>query len=479
MYLEGLSPNSLICFRLVLVINGDIAVSIQNVAKKYRLFSTPRERLKESLHPFRKRYHKEFWALKDISFDIAKGQAMGILGRNGSGKSTLLQIIASVLQPTCGTVIVRGRISALLELGTGFNPEFTGRQNVLLNGAIMGVPREKMVKRIPEIEAFAQIGDFFDQPMKIYSSGMFLRVAFAASIHSEPDVLVIDEALAVGDAKFQYRCFQKLREFQARGVTIILVTHAPELVVRHCDRAVLLEQGHLVVDDSPERVVRDYIDLLEHREPSSDHSKVGHVSLAPNPTSRQASLLTDGVAEAVQTFFADRPSVDQCFRRATYNTAEHVQNSHRAQILDHLIIAGDKVDPTQLMSGEEVDVYFKVRFADNIRRPCFGIALNSRDGVQIYALNSAWTNTESTPAQAGEIRVIRFRLVLAVNSGDLFLDVGIDELEDAARYINVCRRMGLIHLIIHSRERFHGLVDFRAIFCEKSVADGNGDPFHE
>src|SRR5215471_1266872 len=203
----------------------DIAVSVRDLTKKYRLFSSPMERLKESLHPFRKRYQKEFCALNGINFDLSKGEVVGILGRNGSGKSTLLQIIASVLRPTSGTVTVNGRVSALLELGAGFNPEFTGRQNVLLNGAIMGVSHQEMLERIPAIIEFADIGEFFDQPMKIYSSGMLVRVAFAASVHVDPNVLIIDEALAVGDAKFQYRCFQKLKEFRERGTTIILVTH--------------------------------------------------------------------------------------------------------------------------------------------------------------------------------------------------------------------------------------------------------------
>ncbi len=194
----------------------EIAVSLSDLTKKYRLFSTPMERLKESFHPLRKRYHKEFWALKGISFDIKKGQVVGILGRNGSGKSTLLQIIASVLQPTSGTVTVNGRVSALLELGAGFNPEFTGRQNVLLNGAIMGVSHNEMLERMPAVMAFADIGEFFDQPMKIYSSGMFVRVAFAASVHVDPDILIIDETLAVGDAKFQHKCFQRLADLQAQ-----------------------------------------------------------------------------------------------------------------------------------------------------------------------------------------------------------------------------------------------------------------------
>jgi lipopolysaccharide transport system ATP-binding protein len=454
-----------------------VVVSVRDVTKKYRLFASPKDRLKEALHPLRKRYHHEFWALKRISFDIRKGQVVGILGQNGSGKSTLLQIVASVLTPTSGTVTVNGRVSALLELGAGFNTEFTGRQNVLLTGAIMGISREEMLRRMPVISAFADVGEFFDQPMKIYSSGMFVRVAFAASVHVDPDILVVDEALAVGDAKFQYRCFQKLGEFHKNGTTIILVTHSHEMVLRHCDRAILLNQGQLIADGAPETVVRQYIDLLEEREalPSPHVAAVFSAAAEMVTPSAQPFLSADRVAEAVNTFLIETPAIDQCSKRATYNRGEHSQENPRAEIVDHLVICGDRVDPTQITSGEQIDLYVKVRFQANIERPCFGMAVNSKDGVQIYALNSAWTVSELIPAQAGDFRVVRFRLILALNSGDVFLDVGIDELKDATRYTNICRRIGLVHLVIHCNTLFHGLADFKAIFSEQSIGRRVGD----
>ncbi|MEX0804294.1 MAG: ABC transporter ATP-binding protein [Candidatus Binatia bacterium] len=457
-----------------------IVVSARDVTKKYRIFTSPKDRVKEALHPLRKRYHHDFWALKGVSFDIRKGQVIGILGQNGSGKSTLLQIIASVLTPTSGTLNVNGRVSALLELGTGFNPEFTGRQNVLLNGALMGVSHEEMLSRMPAITAFADIGEFFDQPMKTYSSGMFVRVAFAASIHVDPDILIIDEALAVGDAKFQYRCFQKLRNFHERGTTIILVTHAHEMVLRHCDRALLLNQGQLIVDGAPEAVVRQYIDVMEERKPSPPPKVVATFSAAEIATpSVKQFLSAASVAEAVNAFLVETPGADQCSKRATYNQGEHSQENPRAEIVDHLVICGDRVDPIQITSGEEIEIYVKVRFHANIKHPCFGIAVNSQDGVQIYALNSAWTMSELIPARAGDFRVVRFRLILALNSGDVFLDVGIDELRDARHYANICRRMGLVHLVIHCNKLFHGLADFRAIFSEQSMGGSLGDPVHE
>lgn len=221
----------------------DIAVSVGNLTKSYRLFSHPGDRIKQFLSLGMKRYHREFTALKDVSFDIKKGETIGIIGRNGSGKSTLLQLICGILKPTSGTVQVNGRVSALLELGAGFNPEFTGRENVYFQGALMGFAKAQMDERFAEIAAFADIGEFMEQPVRTYSSGMFVRLAFAVSAHIEPDILVIDEALAVGDAMYQKRCFARLRQLQETGVTVILVSHDHELIRTLTTKALLIEMG--------------------------------------------------------------------------------------------------------------------------------------------------------------------------------------------------------------------------------------------
>jgi ABC-type polysaccharide/polyol phosphate transport system ATPase subunit len=239
-----------------------IALSIHQVSKKYKLFNSPQERVWEALHPFKKKFHRDFWALKEVSLQIQKGQTLGIIGRNGSGKSTLLQLMAGVLKPTSGTIEVSGRISALLELGAGFNPEFTGRENIRFYGLLMGLSDVEIKNKIPEIETFADIGEFIDQPVKIYSSGMFVRLAFSAAIHVDPDILIIDEALAVGDAKFQHKCYQKFREFQEQGKTIIFVTHDMHAILKHCDHAFLMEAGSIVVSGKPSEVVHHYHELI-------------------------------------------------------------------------------------------------------------------------------------------------------------------------------------------------------------------------
>ena len=223
--------------------HSDIAISVKNLSKTYRLFDHPGDRIKQFLGLGLKQYHREFTALKDVTFEIRKGETVGIIGRNGSGKSTLLQVICGILKPTIGSVQVNGRISALLELGAGFNPEFTGRENVYFQGAITGIDQTKMQKRFDAIAAFAEIGDFIDQPVRTYSSGMYLRLAFAVAVHVEPDILIVDEALAVGDTQFQDRCYARIRSMQKSGLTLIVVSHDDELIRSLAGRALVLVEG--------------------------------------------------------------------------------------------------------------------------------------------------------------------------------------------------------------------------------------------
>jgi lipopolysaccharide transport system ATP-binding protein len=234
-----------------------IAISIQNLGKSYRRYHRPSDRLKELLLPGKPRA-QEFWALQDVSFDIYQGETVGIIGRNGAGKSSLLQIICGTLRPTTGQVQVNGRVAALLELGAGFNPEFTGRENVYMNGAIMGLPRQAIAERFEAIAAFADIGGFLDQPVKTYSSGMYVRLAFAAAIHVDPDILIVDEALAVGDMFFQAKCMARMRQMMQQGTTVLFVSHDTPAVKGLCQKAVLLDHGRLLLVDSADVVVERY-----------------------------------------------------------------------------------------------------------------------------------------------------------------------------------------------------------------------------
>src|ERR1051325_7440812 len=242
------------------------ALRVQGVSKQYRTYARPGDRLKESLTRGRLRRHKEFWALQDITFELNKGDIVGIIGQNGCGKSTLLQIIAGTLEPTHGEVWHDGRISALLELGAGFDPEFTGAENVYMNASLLGLSRRETDALFPQIERFAEIGDFLYQPVKTYSSGMYVRLAFAIAASVEPDILIIDEALAVGDSVFQHRCLRRIHELQERGTTVLFVSHDLAAVRALCSRAILLNQGRIVVDGPPPDVLNHYQKLIMERE---------------------------------------------------------------------------------------------------------------------------------------------------------------------------------------------------------------------
>lgn len=239
--------------------HSDVAISVKNLTKTYRIFGHPGDRIKQALTFGQKQYHKEFTALKDVSFEIKKGETVGIIGRNGSGKSTLLQLICGILKPTSGSVEVNGRISALLELGAGFNPEFTGRENVYFQGAVMGFTKAEMDTRFPDIAAFADIDEFIDQPVRVYSSGMFVRLAFAAAVHVSPEIMVIDEALAVGDIAFQSRCFDRIKQLKKQGVTILLVSHSMPQVITSATSALLLDHGRISnYSDDVSVVINEY-----------------------------------------------------------------------------------------------------------------------------------------------------------------------------------------------------------------------------
>lgn len=252
--------------------SSDAAIKVEGIGKCYQIYSKPRDRLLQMLMRGRKQYFREFWALSDVSFEVPRGETVGIVGRNGSGKSTLLQIICGTLRPTNGHVETVGRIGALLELGSGFNPEFSGRENVYMNATLLGLNREEIGQKFDSIVDFADIGDFIDQPVKTYSSGMAVRLAFAVQAQVNPDILIVDEALAVGDAKFQARCFERLKQLKNNGTSILLVTHSTEQIVTHCSQAILLVNGRVAERGDPREVTNRYIDILFGKERKIDDS---------------------------------------------------------------------------------------------------------------------------------------------------------------------------------------------------------------
>jgi len=498
------------------------AISVRNVSKKFRLFRSTRERLLEALHPFEKKLHREFWALRDVSFEVPKGQTVGILGRNGSGKSTLLQILCSVLRPTSGSVAVEGRVGALLELGAGFNPDFTGRENARFHGAMMGFSKAEMNERLPVIQAFADIGEFFDQPLRTYSSGMFVRLGFATAITVDPDVLVVDEALAVGDAKFQYKCFQKFGELQKAGKTIVIVSHDSNAIVKHCDRAILLENGGVLDSGEPQQVVNRYYELLftgsltaamrDLQTPVLVEEGLNGFNIIQYADRFYALALAEGPfdpvkatrgeyrlcfvadsldavarligasgpehASPLEAFLADTPPGDTCPRRRNYNKGEHRYGDKRAEIVDYLAVSGERCDIATVRSGEAVDIFVKVRFRQAVEAPMFGMMIKTVDGIPLYATNTRFTDGVLNPdvsglgspapvrsARRGEVRVVKFSIKMNLHEGDIFLDLGVAEkLPKVDEPIDI--RYGIIHLGVLQRNWFDGLADLEAAIEE-------------
>ena len=269
----------------------EIAIQASKLSKSYRLFKDPADRLKEALHPLRKKYHTNFTALNDVTFDVYKGETLGIIGKNGAGKSTLLKILTGVLTPSSGTYSVRGRISSLLELGTGFNPELSGIENVFFNGMLLNIPREELEHKLSSILAFADIGEFIEQPVKVYSSGMFARLAFAVAFHVDPDILIVDEALSVGDMSFQKKCFDKFHEIRSKGSTILFVSHDPFQVKGYCQRALYLKHGEVVLFGNSS----DVVDAYSYDQESEIRAKIAAPKL-PQENRNKIPTSTDSIA---------------------------------------------------------------------------------------------------------------------------------------------------------------------------------------
>ena len=356
------------------------ALRVDNVSKQYRIYATPGDRLKESLTRGRWKRHKEFWALKDISFAIEKGTTTGIIGPNGSGKSTLLQIVTGTLEPTHGSVYYDGRVAALLELGAGFNPEFTGIENCFLNGSLMGFSRAQTEKLLPEIEHFAEIGQFIHQPVKTYSSGMYVRLAFSIAISASPDILIVDEALAVGDAIFQHRCIRRIKEMQESGVTILFVSHDPAAIRYLCARAILLSAGRVVADGRPVEVLNRYQKLIMEKEEAFEASEA---------------------TEDAETS-ADVP-VD---RRALTYTYRHGDKSAEFLAIDLLDARGSRIEIVD--SGEPVVLRLRVIFNREVENPILGFVIRSQYGVQVYGTNTEQQDLHLGRVAQGEVIEISF-----------------------------------------------------------------------
>ncbi len=369
------------------------AISVNNVTKIYKMYEKPIDRLKETFHPFCKQYNTPFYALDDVSFEIKKGETVGIIGTNGSGKSTILKIITGVLQPTEGEVRVEGKISALLELGAGFDMEYTGIENIYMNGAILGYTREEMDIKKEEILAFADIGDFVNQPVKTYSSGMLVRLAFALSINVEPEILIIDEALAVGDAFFQAKCFQKLEEIKEKGTTILFVSHDTVSVKKLCKRAVWLDRGHLKEVGEAKEVCEHYLSM-QIEEQNREKQKLVE------------NMVLDNTTEEINA------GGKKSFAKVNLDNSAGVSGTGAGEILSFYVRNEKDEDVTVLEIEKTYNFGLLVKFREDLDNALFGFEMENVRGVKLFSVNNFLTNEVLEHVKAGEIYEVSFEVTL-------------------------------------------------------------------
>lgn len=400
----------------------EIAISLKNVSKCFKRYARPVDRLKELLLPG-KSYSQEFWALQDISFEIMKGETMGIIGRNGAGKSTLLQLICGTLTPSSGEVQVNGRVAALLELGAGFNPEFTGRENVYMNGAIMGLSKLEVDERFENIAAFADIKDFIDQPVKTYSSGMYVRLAFASAIHVNPDILIVDEALAVGDMFFQAKCMARMRQMMESGVTVLFVSHDTGSVKSLCQRGIFLEQGEIKKIGKASDVVATYISLVHgdmnqelklQVENSKENSKR---SVNTHKIQKDPKVVVNSVISKIFV------STD---KEATFAETAHRYGEGGARILDIKLLNSHNFPTEQLEAKESFTIQASIKFDQDFPTFCFGYLIRDIKGIDIIGTVTSVEKVHIPAAARGEIYVVEMKSQNILNAGIYTLTFAVE-----------------------------------------------------
>ena len=365
------------------------AIKVSHLTKVYKLYDKPIDRLKESLHPLKKQYHKDFYALNDVSFEIKKGETVGIIGKNGAGKSTLLKIITGVLTPSSGHVHVNGRIASLLELGAGFNPEYTGVENIYLQGTLMGYSHEEMEAKIDEILAFADIGDFVYQPVKSYSSGMFARLAFAVAINVEPDILIVDEALSVGDAAFQSKCFRKFIDFQKREKTILFVTHSIDDIIRHCNRGILIDNGKKLFQGDTKEAAEIY------------KSMIFGVYVENIQLNKLESINSYGLE---------------------INKEHYSFGNNKAEIIECGIFDSENSKPTLFLDKEkEYILKYTVKFNEKVDVPVLGFTVRDKAGLELAGTNTYFHHIDLGEKNKGDVIKVSFKTNIPFRADEYFI----------------------------------------------------------
>jgi len=409
--------------------SDDTAIKIQGLTKVYKLYESPMSRLKEALHPFKKKYHRDFHALQNLSLEIKKGECVGIIGKNGSGKSTLLKVITGVLTPTSGSVTVQGKVSAILELGAGFNPEMTGIENIYLNNALNGMNKVQTDKKIKEIIEFADLGDFIHQPIKTYSSGMKARLAFAVSINVEPDILIVDEALSVGDASFGRKCFAKMEEIRAKGATILFVSHSEASIVNLCSRAIWISRGEQVIEGVPKLVTGLYMKHVNESKIDIAGVKKEYHALVlaeeNKPISKDTSELSTGEPGVLVDSLSvmQRTAIKEFFNPALKPSSTITYAEKGARIFDVQVTTMDGRAVNVLKHGDTYIYSYQIEVKASLQNVQFGFLIKQKNGAPLGG-GAFPGKQEFIPFLSGTHKVnIYFRCEL--NAGEYFLNCGV------------------------------------------------------
>lgn len=429
----------------------EVVLTATGLGKRYEIYDRPGDRLRQMLWGGRRTLFREHWALRNVSFEVRRGQMVGVIGRNGSGKSTLLQLVAGVLKPTEGRVGACGRIAALLELGAGFHPEFSGRENVLLNAQILGLGRAQVAERFDAIADFADIGDAIEQPVKTYSSGMVVRLAFAVAAHVEPDILIVDEALAVGDLSFQARCLDRIKQLRDSGVSTLFVTHDLGTFQTLCDYGYLLDDGTLLSEGAPDHLAAQYYNLSQEHELRRQHRAAAHVAPADAPAAAPA----------------DVPSLDEAKQAIASKaaSAEYRFGSHDAVITDFRLLDGDGRPCQALKVGERFSVELDVEVRSPLTDLTAAIMFRNAQGQNLFGANTRYDGPLAiAPLEAGARHRIRMEMEMLLNPGEYLLHLGLAQCKSDHVYVSLDNRDKVGVVAVHGKPVSYGLVHHRPRF---------------
>ena len=417
---------------------SDTAILVDQVSKVYKLYENPMDRLKESLGFTKKKKYKEHYALNKVSFEVKRGETVGIIGTNGSGKSTVLKIITGVLNPSAGRIQVNGRISALLELGAGFNMEYSGLENVYLNGTMIGFSREEIDARLDDILTFADIGEFINQPVKTYSSGMFVRLAFAVAINIDPEILIVDEALSVGDVFFQAKCYRKFEEFKKMGKTILIVSHDLGSISKYCDKVVLLNKGEKMAEGQPKEIVDLYKKVL-----------VGQAEE------------TGGETAAFDTEDGEDGKEKRWTKPFALNPNRLEYGDKRAQIIDFTLMDSQGNITNTIEKGTVFRILFRIRFHEKINEPIFAYTFKNIRGTEITGTNTMFEKVDVLPGDSGHMATVSFEQEMNLQGGEYLLSLGCTGYE-GGEFVVYHRLYDICNVTVVSQKNTVGFYDMNS-----------------